>query len=195
MANVRRPLLSALFALVPAVAGAQLRVQVTEVATDTVRRGVFFELGGPGDLYSLNYQHHLRPHTVAQLGFTQWSFQFLGPRHATRAGIASIFRQVPALDVLSERILAEFGGGVVAGRHEVEDYELDPSVTYFDLPEPVVRRSPWLALNGLVGLRFQGINGGLTYRFGWTPLIVMRDLPKDSRWRPMTVGMSAGYTW
>ena len=96
----------------PVGAHGQIMRGVTEVPTDTVRRGVFFELGGPGELYSLNYEHHLRPATVLQAGFTRWSFQFLAPRHRARAGILTLLRQLSAPELLSEYVFAEFGGGI-----------------------------------------------------------------------------------
>ena len=167
----------------------------TEVPTDTVRRGVFFELGGPGELYSVNYQHHLGPRTIAQVGFSRWSFHFLSPRHASRAGILTVFRQLSAPDLFSEYAFGEFGGGIVAGRHLQEEYDPLGDPAPGQSPPVIITKAPWLALSGLVGMRFQPINGGLTYRLGWTPLLVLRDFPREKRWSQAAFGMSIGFTW
>lgn len=187
--------LTLFLAALPVLASAQTMRGLTEIPTDTVRRGLFFELGGPGELYSVMYEHHLRPATVAQIGFTRWSFHFLSPRHATRAGIMTLFRQVSAPELFSEYAFAEFGGGLVGGQHITEEYDPLADPAPGSDPPMITRKSPWLALTGLVGVRLQPINGGLTYRLGITPMIVLRDLPQNSRWAQLNFGMSLGYTW
>jgi len=181
--------------LMPALAPAQIMRGVTEVPTDTVHRGLFFELGGPGQLYSVNYEQHLRMGTVAQVGFSRWSAHFFSPRRASRAGILTLFQQVAAPDVFSEYVFGEFGGGIVGGEHLREDWEYPPQDSLGAQPTLRTARSPWLALTGLIGLRFQPINGGLTFRLGWTPLLVLRDLEQNARGPRMNVGVSMGYTW
>lgn len=193
-----RPILWVIgLALLPAELSGQIMRGVTEVPIDTARHGLFFELGGPGELYSLSYERRLRPRTVAQIGFTRWSFHFLSPRRLTRAGIGTLFYQLPVGDLNSEQISLEFGGGFVAGKHGEEQwptFSAEDTLAAMNPPPPTLKTSPWIALTGLAGLRFEGINGGMTYRLGWTPMMRMRDLPAARRYVP-GFGMSIGYTW
>ena len=195
MEGMRRALVLIGLVLLPGGASAQRIVRLADLPpADTVRNGVYFELFGPGLLYSLNYERHVRSRTAVQVGFTRWSAQFLGPKHIVRAGLASVSHHFALPRPFPDDAHIELGGGFVGGKHALE--ERVPSDT--TLSAVLIRKttsSPWIALTGLVGLRFQPAKGGWTYRIGLVPTYVLRDLPQYGRPLISPPGLSFGYTW
>jgi hypothetical protein len=215
MVGMRRAFSIALLVLFPALAVSQIvtprtppdwlmKIGAPRDSADTTHQGVFLELGGAGGLYSLSYEHKLGANVMAQAGFTKWSVKFLGPKQAKTAAVATVMRQFHLFDRLtsaagiSESVTLEAGGGIAAGRRTWEEEAQMPTA-----PVPLdstfevwkLRRSPYLALTSLVGVRVNGEgNHDITWRVSAVPMLRLRDAP-DARWMGIMIALSAGYTW
>jgi len=116
---------------------------------------VYIELGGPGMLYSVNYEYRIVRQFSLRAGFTIWKFPFL---------IASV--DMMAAPVMINLLLGgrhanlEIGIGLLAGRAAGE----------WLIGGGSLGETTFVVGTGTIGYRHQSIDGGFVFRIGFTPV-------------------------
>ena len=126
---------------------------------ERARHAVYAELGGPGLLYSLNYEHHLAIPVALRAGASFWQLSEQGTQRAMSA----------ALMPLSASYLVGWGN------HHLE---VGLGLTWGLMRSDLNQRADlpveqlWL-LSALaqVGYRYQPVSGGLVFRATFTPMV------------------------
>jgi hypothetical protein len=124
--------------------------------------GVFLEIGGPGEIYSLNYERFVGRRVAARVGLTSWGFtNFVRDYQSTTKAIVGAARLIDLSFLPGQReTWGELGFAVSAGRRSFRN-------------ESASANGPWLAGNGIAGFRFQGAGRGLSFRIVYSPFYVL----------------------
>jgi hypothetical protein len=139
------------------------QVSKAQVFGDSLaHNSVLLELGGPGEIYSLNYERLVGRRAVARVGLTSWGFtNFVHEYHSTTKAIVGAARLIDLSFLPGQReTWAELGFTVSAGRRSIRSQSGSAS-------------GPWLAGNGIAGFRFQGAGRGLSFRVVYSPFYVL----------------------
>jgi hypothetical protein len=139
------------------------QVSNAQVFGDSLAHNSFFlEIGGPGEIYSLNYERFVGRRAVARVGLTSWGFtNFVQDYQSTTKAIIGAARLIDLSFLPDQRgTWAELGFAVSAGRRSVRNESASAS-------------GPWLAGNGIAGFRFQGAGRGLSFRVVYSPFYVL----------------------
>ncbi len=137
------------------------------------KNAIYLDLGGPGLIYSLNYERELIPDLSARIGI---SYLSMGASASSGSGSATVsaeftYLAVPItasyLGIGSENNMFEVGGGPVimnfSGSGLIESD--DASVAAGDSVTT-------LALTGMAGYRHQPSDGGFVFRIGVSPTMI-----------------------
>jgi hypothetical protein len=139
---------------------------------------VYFELLGPGFLYSLNYDHRISPHMSIRAGFSRWSIEpfFLFSTGEFR------FTGFP---ILVNYLSGEGSSHLDAGIGIMPCFlEFDGEEVFFQSNH---KGSASVVLGiGNLGYRYQQRDGGFVFRIGLTPLFTMDEFR-------LTAGLSLGF--
>jgi hypothetical protein len=135
------------------------------------KNAIYLDLGGPGLIYSLNYDREIIPDLSARIGISYLSMGASatdGSGNNTSAEFSYLAIPITAsyLGIGSENNMFEVGGGPVimnfsgSGLIESDDEDVSAggSVTT-------------VALTGLAGYRHQPADGGFVFRIGLSPMM------------------------
>ena len=155
------------------------------------RDAVYFEIGGYGGFYSMNYDRKFSDHLTARVGASELAFTNIDRErtHITTFPVGLGFLIDP--ENLAEGLSAWFGGadryveigpGLVIGR-EGRAHESEPQ-----------DRSALVALTGTLGFRLQRREPGWILRMGVTPFLPLSS-PSRTMFSGFSAGISAGYAF
>jgi hypothetical protein len=137
-------------------------------AQDDYRNGLFIELGGPGYLYSINYEHKFSTQWIVRVGVSVIDAAVLCP--VTMGKVYGVTKHH-----------FELAAGIIYGNHnKYERY----SGTYIG-PHPI------LLGTAFAGYRYQEHSNPFFFRAGFTPVVDFRD---EDRISPVSIwgGISFG---
>jgi hypothetical protein len=121
------------------------------------KNAVYFEFGGQGILYSLNYERRIAQYASLRLGFTAWRTR----SSTTRSG----FTGFPIMiNFLTGKRNSNFEAGV----------GLVPAIVGVGISNGIVSgsdKSTLVLLTGTFGYRYQPLKGGFLFRIGLNPII------------------------
>lgn len=165
--------------------GSACDLEAQGLADSLARHGVFVELGGPGEIYSINYERLVGRGWLARAGATHWSFTDLVQvqQRSTKA-IVGVTRLIDLSSLPGQHgTWIEVGLAASAGRQGFRSSS--DSAT-----------GPWLAGNGIAGVRLQGAGRGWTFRAAYSPVYVLNTvgyaLPKGFSHQ---FAASIGWVW
>jgi hypothetical protein len=123
---------------------------------DPVAKNAFyFELGGNGIFYSINYDRIILPSLSARVGFASFTIPLTSPAIST-----TTFPILLNYLVGSGNSRFELGAGIVFVAFSGGEFDF------------IRASASTAALTGVVGYRYQPVDGGLVFRAGFTPFIV-----------------------
>jgi hypothetical protein len=135
------------------------------------KNALYLDLGGPGLLYSINYDRMLTEDLSARIGFSYLSYGVSAGAGDANASAEFSYFAIPLtasyLGIGSESNMLELGGGPVivnfsgSGILEAEEQSAEVDASY-----------TMLALTGMVGYRHQPADGGFVFRIGASPMKV-----------------------
>jgi hypothetical protein len=138
------------------------------------RNAVYFELLGPGILYSLNYDYRITERLAIRAGFTHWTISFFGESTVTGFPIM--------MNYLSGKNNRHFEAGIGF----VPTLDSEEKNSWFSVEDHQKKETDITVIGTInLGYRYQPRNGGLVFRINFSPLFGPIIIP----W----VGMSFGY--
>lgn len=185
---IHRSMLMLAMLCAPAAVRAQLSVPIVPPAPH--RDIGYFELGGPGGLYSLNYERRLTAERVFRVGASSYDVTSLdGRQHQSTALIVGGERlidvsQTPGFGGGSGKFV-ELGAALIAGTYRHAVYKV------------VQGDGAFLAISPSAGLRSDNVQGGFLFRITFTPIIGLVNgagSALDGR-TGMSAGISVGYVF
>ncbi len=122
----------------------------------------YLEIGGPGGLYSYNYERFIDEHFSARVGLANWATNTVDDQgEKVVAGIVSVSARLDISDYMGRGPgrYAEVGLAITRGSHSRNSYDI------------IEADGPFTTLVPLLGIRYQPLNGGFMYRAGYTPYV------------------------
>ena len=164
------------------------RVGAQIIAPSGERNVVYVELGGPGGIFSLNYERLNASDVYLRIGAGTWGFTNLdNVREELRTGVVGAPRRFDVSDLLGrgEGRFVEVGGAVAVGHYFRSRYgatEVDGAFVSA-VPE--------------IGIRYEPPGGGFTYRITFAPMLpLINSASAFPRASPeLWGGFSAGYSF
>ena len=121
------------------------------------RNSIYLEAGGPGALYSINYDFRFESHLGVRVGYSHWTFTFFG--HGSFTGYPVM------LNFLSGEESHHFEAGLGVVMTEV-------SMTDIFFTNLSAGRKDVFG-TAMFGYRFQPQAGGIVFRAGLTPFYII----------------------
>ena len=184
--------------VVAAAAGRPAGAQIVEADRTPARNSAYFEFGGPGGLYSLNYEYTARQSIGLRAGGTWWDFTNMDQRRErVSAAILGVTLRIDISELVDRCTLGcptegigeggrfiELGAAMVAGTHYVASYGTEQASGAFKTFSPSL------------GLRYQPARDRWMYRVTFTPLVpIMGGAATFPDKAAMAAGLSVGLSF
>jgi hypothetical protein len=130
-----------------------------------LRNAIYMEVGGPGLLYSINYEYRIKPHLSLRAGFTSWTL---------RTDLFLV--QFERFKYTAFPLLVNYLTGNRQSSHLEIGIGLMPAFTsgrvgLLGMPSNDVGSRSLLLGTASLGYRYQAYDGGFVFRATLTPLV------------------------
>jgi hypothetical protein len=133
----------------------------------SAKNAIYLDLGGPGAVYSINYDRMITDDLSARIGFSYMSFGASAGDASASVSIMSIPLTVSYLGIGSLSNMLEVGGGGAILRIAGDSFISGDDAASASASVTALSLSP------LAGYRHQAPDGGFVFRVGVSPIIVL----------------------